>query len=80
MNDINRFRISIGDDGLHDDLTAEIYFDEKFIALISQENGLKQAEIELHRPPDSDTWSFPLDKFLQVLERAKHRLWELRRQ
>ena len=60
MNDINRFRISIGDDGLHDDLTAEIYFDEKFIALISQENGLKQAEIELYRPLDSDTWSFPL--------------------
>ena len=80
MNDINRFRISIGDDGLHDDLTAEIYFDEKFIALISQENGLKQAEIELYRPLDSDTWSFPLDEFLQVLERAKHRLWELRRQ
>jgi|LakMenEpi03Aug12_release.lakeMendotaPanAssembly.Ray.scaffolds.fasta_scaffold3388403_1 hypothetical protein len=80
MNDINRFRVSVGDDDLHEDLTAEIYFDEKFVALVSQENGLEKAEVELQRCPDSDVWSFPLDAFLKVLEQAKHRLWELRRQ
>ncbi|MFN9367619.1 MAG: hypothetical protein ACK6CT_02470 [Planctomycetia bacterium] len=80
MNAIDRFRISVGDDDLHEDLTAEIYFDEKFLALVSQENGLERAQVELQRCPDSDAWSFPLDAFLKVLEQAKHRLWELRRQ
>ncbi|HIB69697.1 MAG TPA: hypothetical protein EYO33_32620 [Phycisphaerales bacterium] len=80
MSDISRFRISVGDDDLHEDLTAEIYFDEKFLALVSQENGLDKAEIELQRCPDSDAWDLPLDAFLKVLEQAKYRLWELRRQ
>lgn len=80
MNDINRFRISVGDDDLHEDLTAEIYFDEKFLALVSQEIGLERAVVDLQRCPDSDAWSFNLDAFLKVLDQAKHRLWELRRQ
>lgn len=79
MSDISRFRISVGDDDDHEDLTAEIYFDEKYLALVSQENGLEMVQVELQRCPDSAAWIFSLDSFLEVLEKAKHRLWELRR-
>lgn len=80
MNDIDRFRISVGDDELHEDLTAEIYFDEKFLALVSQESGLESAVVNLQKCPDDDAWSFSLDAFLKILDQAKLRLWELRRQ
>lgn len=79
MSDISRFRISVGNDDDHEDLTAEIYFDEKYLALVSQENGLEKVQVELQRCPDSDAWIFSLDALLEVLEKAKYRLWELRR-
>lgn len=80
MNDVSHFRISVGDDDLHEDLTAEIYFNEKFLALVSQDGGLDRAKIELQNCPDSDGWNLPLAEFLKVIELAKCRLWELRRQ
>jgi hypothetical protein len=79
MNNKSGFRISIGDDTDHEDLTAEIYFDEKYFALVSQEKGLENATIELQPEPDGNFWLFPLSDLLIVIEQAKQRLWELRR-
>ena len=73
------FRISVGDDPEHEDLTAEIYFRDSFVALVSQEHGLDAADIEFHARPSGEPWMFKLEDFLDALGQAKHRLWELRR-
>ncbi|MBL8707248.1 MAG: hypothetical protein JNM30_20510 [Rhodospirillales bacterium] len=73
------FRISVGDDSEHEDLTAEIYFRDRFVAIVSQESGLEAADIELHACPTGEPWTFKFADFLDALGRAKQRLWELRR-
>jgi antitoxin component YwqK of YwqJK toxin-antitoxin module len=42
----NKIKILIASDTNYEKVVAEIYIDDKFIALISQENGLDQMEIE----------------------------------
>jgi len=79
MIDQKRFRISVGDDPDHEDLTAEIYFDEIFVALISQEEGLENAILELQPCPSGGSWSFSLSDFMEILANAKIRLHDLRR-
>lgn len=79
MNESQRFRISVGDDPDYEDLTAEIYFDEKYVALVSQESGLEKAVVELQPCPDGGAWIFSLSEFLEILSKAKNRLFELRR-
>ena len=80
MNSESLFRISVGDDPEHEDLTAEIYYKDVYVALISQEKGLDQAVIELQPNPHQDgVWTFDLSEFSEVIERAKRRLWDLRR-
>jgi hypothetical protein len=73
------FRISVGDDPEHEDLTAEIYYNEIYLAMISQEAGLENAVIDIQPCPDPDGWSFPLTDFMQAMKNAILRLQELRR-
>lgn len=73
------FRISVGDDSEHHDLTAEIYFRDEFVALISQERGLDVADVEIHASVSGGMWSFKLQDFLDALSGARQKLWELRR-
>ena len=80
MNEHKGFRISIGDDSEHEDLTAEIYFQENFLALISQEGGFQNLDIQIYQHPKSAAWSFRLTDFIETVELAKKRLWEVRRQ
>jgi hypothetical protein len=75
----NAFRISIGDDPEHEDLTAEIYFRGEYFALISQEQGLQNAVIEIQPNPKGGAWLFSLSDFTITIDLAKKRLWELRR-
>lgn len=79
MTEYKNFRISIGDDSEHEDLTAEIYYRELFIALISQERGFDKLKIDIFQKPNGDTWSFLLADFMKVIELSKKRLWELRK-
>lgn len=79
MTEYKGFRISVGDDPEHEDLTAEIYYQELFIALLSQEQGFEKLQIEIFENPNGDTWSFLLEDFLEAIELSKKRLWELRK-
>ena len=45
MND--DFRIMIASDDDHERVFAEIYLDDKFVALVSQEHGPGEEEVEL---------------------------------
>lgn len=74
------FRISVGDDSEHEDLTAEIYFGDQFVAIVSQEDGLERAVIEIHACESGEPWSFSLQELIDALNKAKERLWDLRRE
>lgn len=79
MKEDGLFRISIGDNPEYNDLTAEIYYKNKFVAMITQESGFDELRIDVIAPPEEENWSFLFADFVEVLERAKERLWELRK-
>ena len=74
----NNFRISVGDDSEHEDLTAEIYYEETFLAMLSQEHGFDHLQLEIFPNPNGQQWVFSFEEFLNVVDAAKQRLWELR--
>ncbi len=73
------FRISVGSDSDYEDLTAEIYFKESFVAIITQEQGFEELKIEIYPPSEKTKWDFKFDDFLQTMQLAKQRLWDLRK-
>lgn len=79
MNADNTFHVSVGDDPEHEDLTAEIYWNGLYVALVSQEQGLDRAVIELQPNPEGGIWTFDLAALVDALQLAKGRLWDLRR-
>jgi hypothetical protein len=80
MTQHSDFRISVGDDPEHEELTAEIYFRDQFVAIVSQENGLERGVIEIQPRESGEPWAFSLQEFMETLSKAKQRLWELRRE
>ncbi len=78
MND-NKFRIDIVGDLEYDDLIADIYFDNQFVAMLTQKNGFENMEIEIHPSTTSECWQFKLSEFEVAIQHAKKRLWELRK-
>ena len=77
------FIIDVGSDQEHEDLVAEIYYrNDKvagFLAMITQEKGFENLEIEVYPRNDGKPWRFQYVEFCAALEKAKKRLWELRR-
>lgn len=71
MTEYKDFRISVGDDPEHEDLTAEIYYQELFVALLSQEQGFNELQVEIFENPNGDTWSFSLEDFIKAIELSK---------
>jgi len=71
------FTTMIASDDDHDKIFAEIYFAEKFVALVSQEDGIDQLKVEF---PGSDLdenmilREISMDGFLNALNKARNRL------
>ncbi|MCH1429143.1 MAG: hypothetical protein L7U87_00120, partial [Chlamydiales bacterium] len=63
----------------YEDLTADIYYKDEFVAMLSQENGFENLEIEISAPKEEERWVFNFKEFEEVLSYAKKRLWELRK-
>jgi hypothetical protein len=59
------------------DFIAEIYYQDNFVCLISQENGYEKLDIEIHSNLIGDAWKFNLADFELAVEKAKQRLWDL---
>jgi hypothetical protein len=78
-----KFHIDVGSDPDFEDLTAEIYCGEDpqndFVGIVSQEFGFDSLDIEIHPRRDGKPWRFKYFELLQALEKAKTRLWELRK-
>ena len=69
--------ILISSDSMHNKVYAEIYYKNKFVALVSQENKACGLEIEF---PGADVdqnlivRNIPLNKFKELLEKAASEL------
>jgi hypothetical protein len=62
----------------YSDFIAEIYFDNNFLCLVSQEKGLDNLEIEFGNDQGRTTTTLPLEEFQTALSKSVNRLQELR--
>jgi len=76
---MNEFSIDVGSDQDHEDLVAEVYFDNEFVGMLTQEAGFGSMEVVIYPRGDGNPWTFRYEDFLRVLREARDRLWELRR-
>ena len=75
----SKFRVDIVGDIEFKDLVADIYYEDRCLAMLSQEHGFDELEIEIYPPQDNKKWNFNYYEFEKVLNYAKQRLWELRK-
>jgi len=74
---MKHFDFIIADDSKHEQVFIEIYHDGKYIALISQENGIDNLLIEF---PGNDLneseiiRTMPLNEFLNLIDQAVKKL------
>ena len=78
MKEIN-FKFSVGSDVDYENLVADIGFDNKLVALLTQEEGFENLRIQICFSSESKYWDFRLDEFEEIVQQAKKRLWELRK-
>ena len=78
MKEVN-FEYSIGSDLDYEDLIVDIGFDNQLVALLTQEDGFENLRIQLHSPKNASYWDFRLDELEAIIQKAKQRLWELRK-
>ncbi len=75
----NNYKVSFGEEPGYSDFTAEIVYQNRFFGLVTQEDGFNNLRLEIF-PKEGDTkWDVSLEEFLEVLDYAKKRLWELRK-
>lgn len=63
----------------YNELVAEIYVNDKFVGLLSQENGPENTLLELAVSNVSEQPKISLRTFEKALEEAKQRLFDLRK-
>ena len=78
MNIDKKFKITICSDQEYKELIAEVYFLENIVAIIDQEDGFNNLRISIF-PNKIENWNFLFLEFMEALEYAKKRLWELRK-
>lgn len=72
-----KFEIIIADDAQHEKVYAEIHFDEKFVAIVSQDEGIDRLTLETPgsvKVEDLVLRKVDLNEFLKAVEAAKLRL------
>jgi hypothetical protein len=75
----NEFSIIFSCDTGYEDLCAEIYYLDQFVAIIDQELGSTNMRIEIHKSQSSDRWNFKLTDFLAILKDAEYELLRRRK-
>jgi len=78
MNE-TQFEFTVASDTEFDELIADIGFGTNLVALLTQEKGFENLRIRIYPPKEGEYWNFRLDEFENVLQKAKQRLWELRK-
>lgn len=73
------FDIIISSDTEYEELCAEIYFDREFVAIVSQEHGLKKLVIEIDSPKSEKKWIFNYFDFIEILKDAQITLEKMKK-
>jgi hypothetical protein len=63
----------------YEDLCAEIYFENEFVAILTQENGFDNLQIEIHPPLNQKFWVFNFSEFESIIQSAKETLYKMRK-
>ncbi len=76
----NKFRVRLCSDLDYEEMVADIAYQNHTIAMITQENGIDNMEIEI-LVPDNDVKfrKFSLDEFIEAIRLAKARLIEMKK-
>jgi len=75
----SKFKILISSDTDYNELCAEIFFEDQFVGIITQEEGFENLEIEIYPPNNKKFWDFKFSEFEAILKSAKETLWEMRK-
>ena len=75
----SKFNIIISSDIDYNDLCAEIFFENQFVAILTQEEGFDNLEIQIHSPIKEKYWSFKFAEFEKALNSAKEILKEMQK-
>lgn len=75
----SKFRIIISSDIDYNELCAEIFFEDQFVGILTQEQGFENLEIEIHPPKNKNFWAFKFSEFESILKSAKEALREMRK-
>jgi hypothetical protein len=74
-----KLSIQVSSDPNYEDLIAEAYVDDDCVMIVSQERGPDQLEVEILVRSDGQSRRIEYGVLLELLQKAKARLWELRR-
>lgn len=74
MTEKNQFKILISSDLQFEELCAEVYFEDAFVALITREEGVEKAILYIEQPKKTKDWVFNLHDFLSILKKARESL------
>ncbi len=74
-----KLRIDALSDQDYENLIVECYVDDDCVMIVNQERGPGQLEVEVLLRPDAKTRRIDYDVLVELLHKAKARLWELRR-
>lgn len=75
-----KFAIEISSDLDYEEMIAHICYENHTVAIVTQEKGLENMEIEILTPKgEIETWVFPLNDFLNALQFAKKKLTEMQK-
>ena len=74
------FEFSIASDIDFEDLIADFGFNNQLVGLLTQEEGFENLRIRIYPPKNQEFWDFRLDEFTEIIEKAKVRLNDLRKE
>ena len=73
------FSSTYGFEDGHDEPSSEIIYKHGFLALLTQENGFDNMQIEIYNHKKEDHWTIPLDTLIKVINHDKKGLWDRRK-
>jgi hypothetical protein len=72
-------KVEVLSDQDFEDLIAEGYIDEECLVIVSQESGFASLDVEFLPRRDGKPWRVKYAVVIELLQKCKDRLWELRR-
>jgi hypothetical protein len=75
----SRTRIVALSDEDYEDLIVEAYIDDECLMVVSQEHGFDALDVRFLPRRNGQQWTIKFDLLLELLQKSRKRLWELRR-